>query len=45
MAHNPFIQQGKAIPNNVREQIVDRWLDGTGQSQTGRELNISKHHL
>ena len=45
MAHNAFTQQGKAIPNNVREQIVDRWLDDTGQNQTRRELNISKHHL
>ena len=42
MAHNPFIQQGKAIPNNVREQIVDRWLDGTGQRQIGRDLNIPR---
>ena len=43
MAHNPFIQQGKAIiPNNIRGQIVDRWLDGTGQRQIGRDLNIPK---
>ena len=31
MAHNPFIQQGKAIPNNVREEIEERWLNVTGQ--------------
>jgi len=38
MAHNPFIQQGKAIPNNVRDEIVERWLNGTGQRQIGRDL-------
>ena len=42
MAHNPFIQQGKAIPNNVRDQIVERWLNGTGQRQIARDLNIAK---
>ena len=42
MAHNPFIQQGKAIPNNVREQIVERWLNSTGQRQIARDLNIAK---
>ena len=42
MAHNPFIQQGKAIPNNIREEIVERWLNGTVQRQIGRDLNIAK---
>ena len=42
MAHNPFIQQGKAIPNNVRDEIVERWLKGTGQRQIARDLNIAK---
>ena len=40
--HNPFIQKGKAICNNVREEIVERWLNGTGQRQIGRDLNIAK---
>ena len=42
MAHNPFVNQGKAIPNQAREDIVDRWLNGTTQRQIGRDLNISK---
>jgi hypothetical protein len=42
MAHNPFITQGKAIPNQAREDIVDGWLNGTTQRQTGRDLNIPK---
>ena len=36
MAHNPFIKKGKAIPNNVRDEIVERWLKGTGQRQIVR---------
>ena len=42
MAHNPFVSQGKAIPNQAREDIVDRWLNGTAQRQIGRDLNIPK---
>jgi transposase len=42
MAHNPFVTQGKAIPNQAREDIVDRWLNGTTQRQIGRDLNIPK---
>ena len=41
MAHNPFVTQGKAIPNQASgEDIVDRWLNGTTQRQTGRDLNV-----
>ena len=25
MAHNPFVTQGKTIPNQAKEDIVDRW--------------------
>ena len=42
MAHNPFVHQGKAIPNEAREDIVERWLNGTTQRQIGKDLNISK---
>jgi len=42
MAHNPFVHQGKAIPNQARKDIVDRWLNGTTRKQIGRDLNISK---
>ncbi len=42
MAHNLFIRQGKAIHNNIRAEIVDRWLNDTGQRQKGRDLNTEK---
>ena len=45
MAHNPFVTQGKAIPNKAREDIVDRWLNGTTQRQIGRDLNIPKSKI
>lgn len=38
MAHNPFIQQGKAIPNNVGDEIEERWLNGTGQKQIAKDF-------
>ena len=41
MAHNPFIHQEKAIPHQVRKDIIDRWFNGTTQSQIRRDLNIS----
>ena len=37
-----YITQGKAIPNQAREDIVERWLNGTTQRQIGRDLNIPK---
>ena len=42
MAHNPFVTQEKAIPNQAREDIVERWLNGATQRQIGRDLNIPK---
>jgi transposase len=39
---NPFVDQGKALPSKVREQIVERWLSGTSQNQIARELNVAK---
>ena len=40
--NNPFITQGSSLPDNVRAEIVDRWLSGNGHRSIGRELNISK---
>ena len=40
MARNPFGTQRKAIRNQAREDIVDRLLNGTTQTQIGRDLNI-----
>ena len=42
MAHNPFVTQGKVIPNQAREDTVERWLNGTTQRQIERALNIPK---
>ena len=42
MAHNPFVNQGKVIPSQAREHIVDMWLNGKTQRQVGRDLNIPK---
>lgn len=39
MAHNLFKEGQFPITG---EQIVDRWLDSTKQSQIGRELNIPR---
>ena len=40
MARNPFVTQRKAIRNQARADIVDRWLNGTTQTQIRRDLNI-----
>ena len=40
--NNPFIKQGSFLPDRVRGDIVDRWLNGTGRREIGRQLNISK---
>ena len=42
MARNPFVTQRKAIRNQAREDIVDRWLNGTTQTQIRRDLNITE---
>ena len=39
---NPFIWQGKALPNNVRENIVDDWLQDKGPTEIGKELKLDK---
>ena len=39
---NPFTRQGKALPNNVREKIVDDWLQGKGPTEIGKELKLDK---
>ena len=39
---NPFVKQGKAIPTDVRGEIVERWLNGTSQLQISRDLKVPK---
>lgn len=39
---NPFTRQGRAIPSNVRERIVDHWLAGKGPTEIGKELRLGK---
>ena len=39
---NPFTRQGKAIPNTVRERIVDDWLEGKGLAEIGKDLRLGK---
>ena len=39
---NAFTQQGKALPNNVREKIVDDWLQDKGPTEIGKELKLDK---
>ena len=39
---NSFIQQGKALPERVRHEIVEKWLNGTGIREIGRQMNIAK---
>ena len=40
---NPFTRQGKALPNNVWEKIVDDWLQDKGSTEIGKELRPEKH--
>jgi len=42
IAHNLLVHQGKAIPNQAREDFVDRWFNATTQRQIGRDLSIQK---
>ena len=42
---NPFTVQGKAIPNSVRENIIESWLRGKGPTQIGKELRLQKKSL
>jgi len=39
---NPFIRQGRSLPDNVRGEIVERWLNGSGHREIGRQLNVPK---
>ena len=39
---NPFIQQGRSMPDNVRSEIVERWLNGGGHREIGRKMNLPK---
>ena len=37
---NPFIRQGKVLPNSVREKIVDDWLQDKQPTDIGKELKL-----
>ena len=39
---NPFTRQGKALPNNVREKIVDARQQDKGPTEIGKELKLDK---
>lgn len=42
MASNPFVQQGQAISYKVRDEIVNRSLNGISQNQIAREMKVAK---
>ena len=33
---NPFKQQGRSLPDDVRNEIVELWLNGGGRREIGR---------
>ncbi|XP_028408206.1 uncharacterized protein LOC114530785 [Dendronephthya gigantea] len=39
---NPFVKQGRFLPDNVRGEIVDCWLSGNSHGSIGREMNIPR---
>ena len=41
-SNNPFIRKGRSLPDDVRSEIVDKWLDGNGPTAIGRQTNIPK---
>lgn len=42
MERNYFTRQGKAIPVNVREAIVDKWLNGSQLFEIAQQLNLNR---
>lgn len=40
-----FTRQGKALPNNVREKIVDDWLQGKGPTEIGQALKLERNFV
>lgn len=42
MKRNYFIQQGKAVSNNVREIMVAKWLNGSQLFEIAEQLNINR---
>ena len=39
---NSFNRQGKALPNNMPEKIVDDWLQDKGPTEIRKELKLDK---
>ena len=42
MEPNPFTKQGKALPCEVRDVIVEKWLGGSKQFEIARQLRLSR---
>ena len=42
---NYFTSQGKGIPNNVREVVVDKWLQGSGQKGIAKEMRLNRQTI
>ena len=38
---NAFIRQGKALPSEVRYQIVEKWISNEGMVNISRQLNLT----
>ena len=37
---NAFSRQGKALPNEVRNQITEKWLSNEGTANISRQSNL-----
>ena len=42
MEPNPFTKQGKALSCEVRDIIVEKWLEGSKPFQIGLQLNLPR---
>ena len=40
MEPNPFTKQGKALPCEVHDIIVEKWLEGSKPFQIARQFNL-----
>ena len=43
MEPNPFTKQGKALPCEVRDVIVEKWLRGSKEFDIARQLRLSRN--
>ena len=42
MEPNPFTKQGKALLYEVRDIIVEKWLEGSKPFQIAKQLNLQR---